>query len=389
MEVIKSIDIFGEVFNFNIFGKREYNTVLGGILTFSIVIITFVTTIMFGLDLILRTNPKVLIQKVVPLKYSYINCTLQNFPFFWRISDDNALNVNYSNILYPTLVFYVYQYNKTINNYDFIESKILPNKPCTRDSVQNDEYFDNYGLDNYYCLDWSDSGYPLGGFWDSGDMVYYLEQNIHTCPDGDRKSPNCTDQKTLKKFLGSDNKIYYDIYYPKVFFSPANFTNPIQTTIFNYYQMLSANLYKKNRYYFSENELESDKGWIFADFDKMSLIAYDSLTQDVDYKSDQDMINPDISSSLYATTIYLSKNHDKYILTYMKVQDLAAQVGGFIKILMVFCYIINYNINMFNRDLDVINRLFDFKKTERRERMSIDMDKSTINKFLKKHATCI
>ena len=43
------------------------------------------------------------------------------------------------------------------------------------------------------------------------------------------------------------------------------------------------------------------------------------------------------------------------------MQDLAAQVGGFIKIIMVVFYGINYYYNIFYRDLDILNIIFEFQ----------------------------
>ena len=169
------------------------------------------------------------------------------------------------------------------------------------------------------------------------------------------------------------------IIYPQAFFSPGNYTNPIQVSYVNYFQLLSSNLYKKNRYFFEQSELSSDKGWIFQDLDTYSLITYDNSNNDIDYKSHEDLKIPLISSSIYATTIYLMKNHNKYNLSYMKVQDLAAQVGGFMKIVMVFCYVINYHLNEFSRDVDVMNKLFEFEKEDKQIDDTKLLDKNSMN----------
>ena len=125
MEIIRSIDIFGEQFNFTIFGKNKYNTTFGGFLTILIVFATIVISIMFGLDLVLKKNPKVLKERIVPQNYSFINATVQNFPIFWRISDDNSNPVNFTNILYPDIILYVNRFNKTTGVYDLIDKKSL------------------------------------------------------------------------------------------------------------------------------------------------------------------------------------------------------------------------------------------------------------------------
>ena len=126
--------------------------------------------------------------------------------------------------------------------------------------------------------------------------------------------------------------------------------------------MLSANLYKKNRYFFTASEVEIDKGWIFEDTMTSSVITYDSSNFDIDERPDLTNDNMDVSSAIFSFTPCFMKNHDKYSMSFMKIQDLAAQVGGFMKIVMVFCFVLNYHKNQFDRDVEVINKLFEFEK---------------------------
>ena len=139
MNLLKSIDLFGTDFNFTIFGKDNYNSLFGGFLTVLVVTATIIFSIMFGRDMISRKNPKVMIDRVVPQNSNYIECNLTNFPIFWRITDDYNNAINFSNYLYPDSVFYVYYFNKTINNFDLIKNISLPNKMCTREMINDDE----------------------------------------------------------------------------------------------------------------------------------------------------------------------------------------------------------------------------------------------------------
>jgi Gpi18-like mannosyltransferase len=73
---------FGEEFYFQIFGKPKYTTSFGGVLTFLTRISTIIITILFGIDLIKRSNPKIIIERIISPNYNYLNFTLQNFPIF-------------------------------------------------------------------------------------------------------------------------------------------------------------------------------------------------------------------------------------------------------------------------------------------------------------------
>ena len=151
--VIKKIDLFGAEFNFTIFGEKSYRTFFGGMLSLLVIFTTITISIMFGLDLLLRKNPIVLKETVVPEYYEYINVTLQNFPIFWRIEDDNNAVVNFTNILYPQLNFYVYKFNNSSGQWDYLDKKTMSTKHCNRSIVNNDYIFDKFGLNNFYCFD--------------------------------------------------------------------------------------------------------------------------------------------------------------------------------------------------------------------------------------------
>jgi hypothetical protein len=101
MDLIQEIDLFGEQFNFTILGKTKYKTFFGGVLTLIMFIATVVFCVLFGMDLIIRSNPKVMTERIIPNNYPYVNCTIDNFPIFRRIADDITTNI--TNILFPQL----------------------------------------------------------------------------------------------------------------------------------------------------------------------------------------------------------------------------------------------------------------------------------------------
>ena len=180
--------------------------------------------------------------------------------------------------------------------------------------------------------------------------------------------------------------LLYNIIYPQVYFDPGNYTNPLQINYKVYYELLSANLFKKKRYFFSQVELQQDRGLIFESNYKSNLITLDYTENEIDYKSYDDLKDPYQSTGVYGITIYLGKDHNKYNLSYMKIQDIAAQVGGLLKILMVFFSIINYHANLFKRDLDVLNNIFEFEVELKRSKS--DNKNIQIKNFLSQKKTC-
>ena len=387
MKIFESMDLFGEVFNFTILGKSTYTTKIGGILSLILILTSIGVSFMFGMDLINKSNPNVIFSRIIPENYTYINCTTINFPFYWRISDDDTASINFTGILYPNLILYVYKKNQTTNKYDSFKNISMPVKFCTKALVGNDLIFEKLGLQNYYCIDWTDSGTPLGGHWDGADIVYYFEKVFYRCPNDDTNSSKCTNVTFMKDWLGSSNKLFYEIYYPSVYFSPENYTHPLRIELINSIYQITTNLYKKTRFFFSASEIQSDKGVIFPSVTTEKKISMDSSQQDFEFKSDNDLMDSHISSSILATTIYLMRTYNKYSLSYMKLQDLAAQVGGIMKILMVIFLIINFPFKEFQKDIDVLNNIFEFNQSQN-EINDNKLSKIELNNFLSKKKTC-
>jgi len=108
--------------------------------------------------------------------------------------------------------------------------------------------------------------------------------------------------------------------------------------------------------------LQDDKGWVFGDVQPTSTLTFDSRTFENDFKSDQDYIDNITSSRLYTFAIYIKKNQDLYYRSYMKIQDLLAQVGGVLKFIMfAFGLLCNY-YNKIIREKLLINELFDWEE---------------------------
>ena len=54
----------------------------------------------------------------------------------------------------------------------------------------------------------------------------------------------------------------------------------------------------------------SDKGFIFQSLENNTLLTLDNSQTDFDVKSGADLANKEMSTGIYATTIYLTKNHN-------------------------------------------------------------------------------
>ncbi len=355
---LESIDIFGLPFYFTTFGKSRFKTVIGSFFTilFSIVMITF--TFLFGRDFYYRENPKVLTQIKTPVEYPPAFKLNQDSMFFaWRISDENGYLVDHYDFLNVYLTHYYYD---NING-TYIQTP-LESKVCSEFNITNEEFSKNYKTDAWRCIDWKK--YPnltFGGFWDSNELSYF-ELEVMTCDkNADPKTAtfekDCTPLDKIKKELM--NSIYIEVIYSDTSFSPNDYYKPFNQRLKNYYYRLDFNMRKHDRFFFKEVVLDDDKGWIFEDYKMEVIRGIDRETTDYNYFKDEDYNQVSASNYIYVLSLYSSKPFDNIMRSYMKIQDLGAILGGFIKFTMIIGSIISQFFTEYIRENKLIGKIFE------------------------------
>jgi hypothetical protein len=353
----KSLDIFGNSFSFTTFQHDKYKTTVGGLLSLICIVIAIIFTFLFGQDFFYRTNPKVRSQKVIPQFAQKINLTRDVLALPWRIEDDSTKPVNFDGLIYPKLSYYIYNYNE--QNQLTLMKKIFFNiTKCSEENVKFPQLYKQLNLSNYYCFDWeaSDQKYTFGGFWDES-FLHYFEINFDFCKERQySKSNNCTSIEKLKSYFSSDNPWYFSIFYPQFTFSNENLEAPLKLVFKNYYYQFNLNSQKTDRWKFKQVILDDDQGWILPSNKNTSVISYDRIDNDFSLVLDDDLVKEGSKSTFYKTVFYLEKDFDLFNRSFMKVQDLAAVVGGFLKIILV---IFGFISSLFNKSLRKIHLFYE------------------------------
>ena len=86
--------------------------------------------------------------------------------------------------------------------------------------------------------------------------------------------------------------------------------------------------------------INSDEGWLLESRKEISKISYKLIS--TDYSLISNYQNDDKNKNIYGSVnFYLNKNYVKYIRKYEKIQTLAANVGGILKIFTFLLAILN------------------------------------------------
>ena len=359
-KMLKGLDLFGTTFEFTIFGFRKFHSPVSIFLSIIFYTLTVSFTIVFGLDLINRKNPIVMTEIQNPINYTDFTLDSKKLTFAWRLENNDAITINYTGLIYPKLVYHNFQ-KFSNGTWDMDRFKVLDAEQCNSEFVTDKKFIDKFNLADWNCIDFSRHNISLGGYWDS-TFVKYLELKLYYCPDGDLKSPLCTPIEALKESTSGAKKMFFSCIFPIHYFEPNNLNVPLGYEYYNYFTTLSANLQKMERLYLKNAYLDDDQGYFIKESNKSQQVSFEKFQNDVIFKPDNLLVDKIADPNIYSFIIYFSKTKEKYYRTYMKIQELAAFVGGFIKIVIVAGEILSELYNRYQINIKLINELFEFNE---------------------------
>ena len=339
LNAFKAMDVYGSKINFSIQNSGSIKTFAGGVMSFLTLLFIIFTFFAFGQDFYHMKNPRVLIQHK---KHSYEeldslnNATLQNKTIIVMVEKELDAITDW---IVDGNVPYTLQQEKV--NYIM--------KPCDLDFVTREFYRGNktYALDDiskrytYLCYDQSSMRF---GLTDSGEgrgshLVNPLSIWTWKCGDSafDLKTKDCPVNYDPSKFV---KKTEVQVWGYEMLYDPDNISSPFSDSLYRFSQI---QLTKTGMYYIDidimKHENHDNKGF-FMDTDAVttSFVVDKTLTRFIPLQIPQDFFD---------ITLYIgfSKNYYRYQRTYMKIQDLLAQVGGVIKFIFTMFQVISYFFN--------------------------------------------
>lgn len=140
--------------------------------------------------------------------------------------------------------------------------------------------------------------------------------------------------KSKEEILQNLNIFFAAVIFKDNIVDASNYTDPIKPTFKNKLIRISATSSRQEIYYFSNFSFESDNGFLFSDIAKKNSFTYDS--------KESDLIIDDNTEYIYRILLTVKQNRLKYLRTYSKITDVAANVGGLAKFITMILMSINY-----------------------------------------------
>ena len=354
--VLKYIDVFGISCTFYREKMPKFYTVTGGIFSIITLISAVLILIFFSLDDLKRKLPITTTTYIPTEGYRNIKFGKEKLWIPWSIVDyNNNEYVNHTEILFP-IIYYISSIKDEITKEYKTMKKILDYKLCNETSMAKEK--NNYGitvsLDKIYCIDMEEL--DMGGSWMTS-YINYIQFDLYYCQNGinyNETNEECTSFNKLRNFLGNNNSLDIEFYYPIVQFQPTNKTNPIVIIYQQNFYHLSKYVNKIERIYLQEHKLTDDSGWILNYEKNSSFWGLNSISGETYFNGEEnDLFNEGSSSRAYSFNLYLNPG----IIHYKR---------GYKKIYTIFCdnYPISYIIYFILKSISMF-----LKKVESNKRM--------------------
>ena len=376
-------------------GRTKHTSIFSIIISIISFIILLILSIIFSLDFFLHRNPTSFYYNrfVDDIGVFYLN----HSSFFHFISFDNYSAYDrkaFSLVGVQNSIEATYVANNNESNFDhWIYDKCDKNDIDKYYQFLNDylvyfqnglciKKFYNSTLRKVILYNESDFVYPTVEHGASSTNEIYYGVFIQRCQNNSEINSDCYDNRTIDNIIYST--ISYSVFFIDHIIDIENYKHPFKYffhQILNKYSTLS---YTINVLNFQTLEIQTIAGIIFESQTKINTYKYDENEKIISEKSVENL-NDNIFGAI---SLSMQNMQNIYSRKYKKLEDVAASIGGIIKIINVLSFIINYIfykfqiIKDFNQDFN--NNYFFLKnKFDKSELLSI-LKMKTVNYFNKK-----
>lgn len=337
--MINALDFFTTSVSFSVEKTDKIQTKFGGAITVFLGILFGVLVAGFGQDFFKRENPRFLKSDFYLSEVPLHNITNQNFTLSFSFQ-----NSDYELIDDDTFVYFKMSHDSYILNehgvYEYHPTDI-PIKKCQRENLIEGHFYKDYDTTNLNCpiLD----GLDVGGSW-TQPAVSDISLKGFFCPEGSL-SPSGKLCKTEKEKEEMFKKNYFlEFNYQKIFIDVNNYEEGVKQIKGKRYFIIDKEIFKRYEFEIKEISLTTDYGWLVVDKVKETFLSIDNVLQDFVSVETRENSNLFEKNCFAQIVFFMINDKTEYFREYVKIQTLAANVGGIIKIFIIVGYlIVNYN----------------------------------------------
>ena len=372
MSFLKNFDIYGASYSINSLGNETYKTYFGLICTILTGFLIVLAFFLFGRDFMYKKNPNVIQSEFLPDESDPVYVNSANFTVAWRVEDENENIISEDQrFVWPKIAYSLLEKNED-KEFDLKHDIKLSSKKCSETAAVNNKDFTSQNLETLQCIDFeelrqlmgSSTDVPLWGDWDENHVsALYFE--FMSCKFDLEKDDyyDCLSFEEVQRRSGLLDQ-YVAFYLPRFTFRPENVDEPFKVYYESLYFKLSPYTSFYEIYRYGNVKIDDDIGWIFEDFRQIKTIEKLSITRSFNFLLPSAYETPGAAKP-YALDLMFGRKQILITRAYMKIQTVAANIGGIMKIIQLTFMAISQLIAKWHMNAELVNRFFtcNFKKS--------------------------
>jgi hypothetical protein len=166
----------------------------------------------------------------------------------------------------------------------------------------------------------------LGGFWD-GKFLNYISIDIKSCLNTTKNNFSCIPKEIAHEKLFM-NSYSYNVYTGILYTELSDYENPLKLYSYNIFKEFDPLFGRNIILNYKVGTIKTDMGIITDKSNNYSLIGLDSYTADV-YQVYPSYLGSNNYTTLANFELYFGKNIDTFEISYIKLQQVIANIGVF------------------------------------------------------------
>lgn len=347
MKILKMIDFCSTGVHLKIKGDTIKRSSLGGFISLLIILAVLFLTIYLGLDIVMKEKPILIISEFESPTPTYYNFTAKDFMFGFIVVNGYLEKLDYENYLDITISNYVSQIKDNVKEGEIPYSSEIKEytefETCDKVEEYKNMNISSSILKTYTCI--KNLTLFIGGDY-TDKACGTFDFIVKPCQD----KPTCKSDEEIRSLMNSG--ISFAIYYRDHLIDPKKSDTPIQTIhtplVFGLSDLFQLNV----NFYYTNLLVISDFGFLFEDLDTTKTFKFEE--KEIIYRSRGE------GYYMWAT-MYLNKKTSTYERRYLKVQEIAADIGGLFKFMWIIGSLFMYPISNKLINLDLMNEVFNFQ----------------------------
>jgi hypothetical protein len=350
IKIFKQLDMLGTPIKLRMKRKEDYRSVLGGISTIIFFVISLVIIVSFGRELIYKENPKVTLSKAFQTG-GRIKMT-NNFPLVLNVIKRGGFTILDAEKIY-SIKMVTFNVTGTSNGVPNIIKNPVNISICKEEDLNGriNELLSTMNpptLSAFYCLKQNQNMEIFNNIGFSFFNYYALL--INRCVNG--TGIICKSNAEIDDIFSQS--VFINIINPDYYFDSNSLEDPGQfySKVFSF--PISTSFYKRIYIYYKNIDYITDYGYLFPQLRNQSYYQFDNFKEDI-FFSRNVAFSPETIAEISLTT---SQIKDVYYRNYYKVQNLAADVSGILKVIMIVITLVIEFLNVNWIKNQVLNPIF-------------------------------